>query len=114
MKSRLQDCEDDGETKAASKILEIMIHMEALNVIVVVSRWYGGIHLGPDRFRSVRVAGEFVQNIHILDISIIWLGKFWPNMATTREMQNNELFFTLLVPGHNDESLDALNDAILL
>lgn len=23
------------------------------NVLVVVSRWYGGIHLGPDRFKDI-------------------------------------------------------------
>ena len=27
--------------------------MNVENVIVVVSRWYGGIHLGPDRFKHI-------------------------------------------------------------
>ncbi|VDN28658.1 unnamed protein product [Gongylonema pulchrum] len=27
--------------------------MKAKNVLVVVTRWYGGIHLGPDRFRHI-------------------------------------------------------------
>ncbi|PAV60241.1 hypothetical protein WR25_07117 [Diploscapter pachys] len=63
----LQDCEDDGETKAASKILEIMIRMEALNVIVVVSRWYGGIHLGPDRFRHINNLAREILTEHGYD-----------------------------------------------
>ncbi len=28
------------------------------NVLVVVSRWYGGIHLGPDRFKHINQAGR--------------------------------------------------------
>ena len=27
--------------------------MNANNVIIVVSRWYGGIQLGPDRFKHI-------------------------------------------------------------
>ena len=27
--------------------------MDAVNVVVVVSRWYGGIQLGPDRFKHI-------------------------------------------------------------
>ncbi|EGT31431.1 hypothetical protein CAEBREN_19307 [Caenorhabditis brenneri] len=47
------DCEDDGEHGASSKMLELMDRMKADNVMVVVTRWYGGIHLGPDRFRHI-------------------------------------------------------------
>ncbi|CAJ0956302.1 unnamed protein product, partial [Mesorhabditis belari] len=48
-----KDCEDDGEHQASSKMLEIIEKMGAQNVMVVVTRWYGGIHLGPDRFRII-------------------------------------------------------------
>ncbi|EFO95754.1 hypothetical protein CRE_13932 [Caenorhabditis remanei] len=47
------DCADDGEHGASSKMLELMDRMKADNVMVVVTRWYGGIHLGPDRFRHI-------------------------------------------------------------
>ncbi|CAI5437751.1 unnamed protein product [Caenorhabditis angaria] len=50
---KYHDCEDDGEHGASSKMLELMERMKANNVIVVVTRWYGGIHLGPDRFRHI-------------------------------------------------------------
>uniref|UniRef100_A0A0K0DG42 RWD domain-containing protein n=1 Tax=Angiostrongylus cantonensis TaxID=6313 RepID=A0A0K0DG42_ANGCA len=51
--TRLQNCFDDGETGASSKVLQLLEKMKAENVLVVVSRWYGGIHLGPDRFRHI-------------------------------------------------------------
>ncbi|VDK57714.1 unnamed protein product [Anisakis simplex] len=47
------DCEDDGEHGAGSKLLHLLELMKATNVMVIVSRWYGGIHLGPDRFRHI-------------------------------------------------------------
>eukprot|EP01147_Barroeca_monosierra_P011316 gene11316-3353_t len=48
-----QDCDDDGEHGAASRMLHLLQMTDARNVIVVVSRWYGGIHLGPDRFKHI-------------------------------------------------------------
>ena len=27
--------------------------MDVINAVVVVSRWYGGIQLGPDRFKHI-------------------------------------------------------------
>ncbi|XP_005093304.1 protein IMPACT [Aplysia californica] len=48
-----QGCDDDGETHAGSRMLHLLQIMNAENVMVVVSRWYGGIHLGPDRFKHI-------------------------------------------------------------
>lgn len=63
-----QDCDDDGETAAGSRMLHLMQLMDVWNVMVVVTRWYGGIHLGPDRFRIINttarealVLGGFVK-----------------------------------------------------
>ncbi|XP_032149055.1 protein IMPACT isoform X5 [Sapajus apella] len=49
----LQDCEDDGETAAGGRLLHLMEILNVKNVMVVVSRWYGGILLGPDRFKHI-------------------------------------------------------------
>ncbi|XP_074998044.1 protein IMPACT isoform X2 [Calonectris borealis] len=49
----LQDCEDDGETAAGGRLLHLMQILNVHNVLVVVSRWYGGILLGPDRFKHI-------------------------------------------------------------
>jgi hypothetical protein len=53
-----QDCDDDGETAAGSRLLHLLQVMEVWDVVVVVSRWYGGIKLGPDRFRLINVAAR--------------------------------------------------------
>jgi hypothetical protein len=63
-----QDCDDDGETAAGSRVLHLMQLMDLWNVMIVVTRWYGGQKLGPARFgiinsvaRDAFVKGGFVQ-----------------------------------------------------
>ncbi|KAF2246012.1 UPF0029-domain-containing protein [Trematosphaeria pertusa] len=53
-----QDCDDDGETAAGGRMLHLMQLMDVWNVMVVVTRWYGGILLGPDRFRIINTAAR--------------------------------------------------------
>ncbi|KXN68655.1 UPF0029-domain-containing protein [Conidiobolus coronatus NRRL 28638] len=52
----VSDCDDDGETGAGSGVLRILDLRKATNVVVFVSRWYGGVHLGNDRFKLVNRA----------------------------------------------------------
>ncbi|CAD5233869.1 unnamed protein product [Bursaphelenchus xylophilus] len=49
----LSDCEDDGEKGAGPKLLHMLKLMNMENQMIVITRWYGGIHLGPDRFRHI-------------------------------------------------------------
>lgn len=56
-----QDCDDDGESAAGGRLLHLLQVMNVWDVLVVVSRWYGGIKLGPDRFSIInKVAREAV------------------------------------------------------
>eukprot|EP01052_Picozoa_sp_SAG31_P060560 SAG31_NODE_19722_length_593_cov_1.117409_1_plen_102_part_10 len=45
--------DDDGEAGAGSKLLGILRRHDVRGVIVVVSRWWGGINLGPIRFVNI-------------------------------------------------------------
>ncbi len=45
---------DDGESGAGAIILRMLEREEMFDHIVVVTRWYGGTHLGGDRFRHVQ------------------------------------------------------------
>lgn len=47
---------DDGESGAGMIILHMLARENLHNHIVVVTRWYGGKHLGGDRFRHVKDA----------------------------------------------------------
>ena len=57
---QFQDCDDDGETAAGGRLLHLLTMMDAWNMIVVVSRWFGGTHLGPDRFKHINSAARDV------------------------------------------------------
>ncbi len=45
---------DDGESGAGMVILRMLERAELYDHIIVVTRWYGGKHLGGDRFRHVQ------------------------------------------------------------
>jgi len=47
---------DDGESGAGMIILRMLEREDVQQHIVVVTRWYGGKHLGGDRFRHVQEA----------------------------------------------------------
>lgn len=55
---------DDGEKWAGNCILREMKRENVLNGLMVVTRYYGGIHLHWDRFRNViEVAKEFLVKV---------------------------------------------------
>lgn len=45
---------DDGETGAGNVILRMLERDGLQDHMIVVTRWYGGKHLGGDRFRHVQ------------------------------------------------------------
>jgi hypothetical protein len=53
-----QDCDDDGETAAGGRVLHLMQLMDIWDVMVVVTRWYGGHQLGPKRFSIINTVAR--------------------------------------------------------
>lgn len=51
---------DDGETGAGMVILRQLVRCNAVNVCIVVTRWFGGIHLQADRFTHVQDAAKLI------------------------------------------------------
>lgn len=45
---------DDGESGAGMVILRMLEREVLVDHVIVVTRWYGGKHLGGDRFRHVQ------------------------------------------------------------
>ena len=45
---------DDGESGAGMVILRMLERDGIEGEVVVITRWYGGVHLGGDRFRHVQ------------------------------------------------------------
>ncbi|KAL0580499.1 hypothetical protein V5O48_001486 [Marasmius crinis-equi] len=53
-----QDNDDDGETAAGGRLAHLLQILEINNVLVIVTRYFGGIHLGPDRFKHINQAAR--------------------------------------------------------
>lgn len=60
----ISGCADDGEIHAGSRMLHLLNIMDARNVLVIVTRWYGGIHLGPDRFKHINNCTRNMLDAH--------------------------------------------------
>jgi hypothetical protein len=58
------DNDDDGEDAAGSRMAQLL-HMRGDDgVLVVVSRWFGGVHLGPKRFAHItNVARDLLVSV---------------------------------------------------
>ncbi|GAA5909854.1 hypothetical protein JCM8208_000971 [Rhodotorula glutinis] len=50
------DC--DGEQPAGKNLLELLHKLDVDNVLLVVTRWYGVVPMGPDRFRVINAIGK--------------------------------------------------------
>jgi len=53
-----QDNDDDGESAAGGRLAHLLQILEVNNVLVIVTRYFGGIHLGPDRFKHINQAAR--------------------------------------------------------
>ncbi|KAG8936166.1 eIF2 kinase Gcn2p negative regulator [Tulasnella sp. 418] len=53
-----QDNDDDGETAAGGRLAHLLQILDVNQVLVVVTRYFGGIHLGPDRFKHINAAAR--------------------------------------------------------
>jgi hypothetical protein len=56
---------DDGETGCGDLILRVMRESSTVDTLVVLTRWFGGTMLGPDRWRLMRkcVAGVLSERL---------------------------------------------------
>ena len=50
---QVSDNDDDGESSSGTKLAALLELANVNNVLVVVSRWFGGVLLGPVRFKYI-------------------------------------------------------------
>ena len=58
------DNDDDGEDAAGGRLAELLRLMGADGVVIIVSRWFGGTLLGPDRFKFISNAARRLLEDH--------------------------------------------------
>lgn len=70
-----QGYHDNGEGGSGLRLQGMLDRIRLINILVVVSRWYGGTPLGPARFKCISDVGmESVKNGGYLNINP---GKGW-------------------------------------
>lgn len=76
-----QDNDDDGEAAAGGRLAHLLQVMDVWNMLVVVSRWYGGVKLGPDRFVLFQDwyvgDGRGVANVVGFGVLTRWPERLW-------------------------------------
>ncbi|EPE02802.1 impact protein [Ophiostoma piceae UAMH 11346] len=72
-----QDCFDDGETACGELMLRVMNEVGAVDTLVVLTRWFGGTLLGPDRFRLMRncVTGVLSERLRLSGAEVALSGE---------------------------------------
>ncbi|PHJ24298.1 impact [Cystoisospora suis] len=78
------DHDSDGEGGAGKKLQQLLWNLKVSNVILIVIRYYGGIHLGPDRFRVIASVGR-----EILEESGFLLSSSTSHSKTTQKISHH-------------------------
>lgn len=60
-----RESDDCGESGAGARLSHLLERMGVSNLIVVVTRWYGGIQLGADRWRHINHVARTVIEQHL-------------------------------------------------
>eukprot|EP00026_Physarum_polycephalum_P011124 Phypoly_transcript_11324.p1 GENE.Phypoly_transcript_11324~~Phypoly_transcript_11324.p1 ORF type:complete len:367 (+),score=55.34 Phypoly_transcript_11324:83-1183(+) len=66
---KYENRDDDGETGAGDKLLYMLDKGNYINIVVIVTRWFGGINLGADRFKHITGAAQVLLEQKYKDIS---------------------------------------------
>ncbi|QLG74281.1 hypothetical protein HG535_0G01650 [Zygotorulaspora mrakii] len=53
IKNLQQGWDDNGEAAAGQRLLTLLERANIINVLIIVTRWYGGTPLGSSRFRHI-------------------------------------------------------------
>ncbi|APA14648.1 hypothetical protein SS1G_06635 [Sclerotinia sclerotiorum 1980 UF-70] len=112
----IEDCKDDGESGGGTHILGILQNNNMVDVLLVVSRWYGGVMLGPDRWRimtqvcndalsqRLRVAGKIGgEQLWGLDIEAMNSSNVGSSMPIHRPEGARRYVFNAFAPPPDDE-----------
>ncbi|KAI6249771.1 hypothetical protein HI914_01999 [Erysiphe necator] len=72
-----EDSNDDGEENGGQYLLDILRNKNINGVLLVVTRWYGGVLLGPDRWRLMSEVSCDCLSQHLQIIGSIGQDALW-------------------------------------
>ena len=106
--TQLTTCHDDGERGAGGHLLRLIQNNKLKDIVIVVQRWYGGTHLGQERFKHiVEVAHEALVNMGeiIEDVSTLQQRNLIPTIQTHRQ-EKKQVESTNKMNNNTEEKVD--------
>ncbi|RFU35378.1 hypothetical protein B7463_g976, partial [Scytalidium lignicola] len=73
----MEGCDDDGEKGGGSHLLELLRSNGTSGILIVVTRWYGGVMLGPDRWRLMTQVARDALSQRLRVTGIIGQESLW-------------------------------------
>jgi len=73
----IEEANDDGESGGGRHILSVMQSSNIVGVLLVVTRWYGGIMLGPDRWRLMTQVSQDALSQRLRVTGIVGAEPLW-------------------------------------
>ena len=81
-----EEHDDDGESAAGGRLATLLKLTDARNVVVIVSRWYGGVHLGPDRFKLINMcAFDMLSHFISAEMGELTSERLWHSHRAARD-----------------------------
>ena len=63
-----ESCSDDGEHGAGNRLLRLLREHNETDIVLICTRWFGGVHIGPKRFEHMtNSANEALQKLKSKD-----------------------------------------------
>ena len=98
-------CRDDGEEQAGGKVLRMMQQHGVEDTVIVVSRWYGGQHIGNRRFTHIANAAR--QTLEKLEMRYaIPVSNRFSHLSTTGIDKDNQCNEDMQYPRLDHEPID--------
>eukprot|EP00937_MAST-01D_sp_MAST-1D-sp2_P004473 g4473.t1 len=100
--------DDDGEANGGRRLLGMMNKEQALDAVIVVSRWFGGTLLGKARFEHIMGAGRALLRAVGQERGRQWRATVSFNIGTLRRAQPYHSIGTLARASNNACASSAL------
>jgi len=102
---------DDGEGGAAAYLENLLFTRHISNGLLMVTRWFGGTLLGPDRFRHISGIAEFLLN-RVFDPT--FLVKESPSSSSSSRLTPSQHFSMLSSASQCIQTLNSKSTEFLL
>jgi hypothetical protein len=105
----IESSADDGESGGGRHLLALLQSLNLVNVFLVVTRWYGGIMLGPDRWRLMSEVARDALSQRLRVAGIVGQEALWGLDLEKMRESNSSSSPTINTNTHINSSVGAVS-----